>query len=57
MATVGKTYVVGAHKSAGSGSPRGVSSGTLQGLIEALDAARYRNAAGTPKVLVIAKRK
>ena len=56
MATASKTYVVeDADNSAGSGSPSGVFPGTLKGLLEALDAARFRSAAGTPKVLVVAE--
>jgi hypothetical protein len=58
MAAVSKTYVVeDADKGARSGSPTGVFPGTLQGLLEALDDARFRSAAGTPKVLVIAEGK
>jgi len=56
MATAAKTYVVeDAEK-----SPKGVSTpfpGTLRGLLDALDAAQYRSAAGTPKVVVIAEGK
>ena len=60
MASAAKTYVVedadeDADESARSGIPSGVFPGTLQGLLEALDAARYHSAAGTPKVLVIAE--
>jgi hypothetical protein len=56
MASAAKTYVVeDADESAGSGIPPGVFPGTLQGLLDALDAARYRSAAGTPKVLIIAE--
>jgi hypothetical protein len=39
---------------ASSETAPGIFPGTLQGLLEALAAARYRSAAGTPKVLVIA---
>jgi hypothetical protein len=52
VANAEKTYVVeDAEK-----NPKGVRTpfpGTLTGLIDALDAARYRSAAGTPKVVVI----
>jgi hypothetical protein len=55
MATAGKLYVVeDADPEARSGIPAGTFPGTLAGLLDALDAARYRSAAGTPKVLVIA---
>lgn len=48
MATGGKTYVVeDADENAKSKIPPGVFPGTLAGLIDALDAARYRSAAGT----------
>ncbi|TVZ07337.1 hypothetical protein EAS64_08640 [Trebonia kvetii] len=58
MANAAKTYVVeDADESAKSGIPPGVFPGTLAGLLDALDAARYRSAAGTPKVLVIAEGK
>jgi hypothetical protein len=53
MAT-GKTYVVqDADDKAKPQSTRGVFPGTLQGLLDALDSARYRSGAGTPKALVI----
>jgi hypothetical protein len=54
MAKAGKTYVVeDADESAPSKVPPGTFPGTLAGLIDALDAARYRSAAGTPKVLTL----
>lgn len=55
MASAAKTYVVeDADESAESGIPAGEFPGTLAGLIDALDAARYRSAAaGTPMALVI----
>jgi hypothetical protein len=54
MATVAKSYVVqDADQSAEPESRVGTFPGTLQGLLEALDSARYRSAAGTPKVLAI----
>jgi hypothetical protein len=58
MAMAGKVYVVeDADPEAGSGIPAGTFPGTLAGLLDALDAARYRSAAGTPKALVIAEGK
>ncbi len=55
-ATAGKTYVVeDADKDARSEIPPGVLPGTLQGLLDALDAALYRSAVGTPKAVVIAE--
>jgi hypothetical protein len=58
MVTAGKVYVVeDADPEASSGIPPGTFPGTLAGLIDALDAARYRSAAGTPKALVIAEGK
>jgi hypothetical protein len=58
MATVGKVYVVeDAGKNARSNIPAGTFPGTLAGLLDALDAARYRSAAGTPKALVIVEGK
>lgn len=54
MATAGKTYVVeDADPGAKSKIPPAVFPGTLQGLLDALDAARYRSAAGTPKAVSI----
>jgi hypothetical protein len=54
MATARKSYVVeDADKEAGSGTPPGVFPGTLRGLLDALDAACHRSAAGTPKALII----
>lgn len=58
MATDLKVYTVeDADPESGSGIPAGTFPGTLAGLLDALDAARYRSAAGTPKVLVIAEGK
>jgi hypothetical protein len=58
MAMAGKVYVVeDADVGASSGIPAGTFPGTLAGLLDALDAARYRSAAGTPKVLAIAEGK
>jgi hypothetical protein len=58
MATARKVYVVeDADPEASSGIPAGTSPGTLAGLLDALDAARYRSPAGTPKVLVIVEGK
>lgn len=55
MANAAKTYLVeDADESAKSGIPPGVFPGTLAGLLDALDAARYRSAAaGKGMVLVI----
>lgn len=54
----GKTYQVeDADESGRPGSKVGVFPGTLHGLLEALDAARYRSAAGTPTALAIAEGK
>ncbi len=56
MATDLKVYSVeDADPESSSGIPAGTFPGTLAGLLDALDAARYRSAAGTPKVLVIAE--
>jgi hypothetical protein len=58
MATDVKVYSVeDADPESSSGIPAGTFPGTLAGLLDALDAARYRSAAGTPKVLVIAEGK
>ena len=58
MAMAGKVYVVeDADPEASSGIQAGTFPGTLAGLLDALDAARYRSAAGTPKALVIAEGK
>jgi hypothetical protein len=58
MSTAGKTYVVeDADKNARSKIPPGTFPGTLQGLLDALDAARYRSANGTPKALIIVEGK
>jgi hypothetical protein len=55
MAAGVKVYrVEDADPESSSGIPPGTFPGTLAGLLEALDAARYRSAAsGTPMVLVI----
>ncbi len=54
MATAGKTYSVeDAGKSPDPEGERTSFPGTLAGLLEALDAARYRSAAGTAKAVVI----
>lgn len=55
MATDVKVYSVeDADPESSSGIPAGTFPGTLAGLLDALDAARYRSAAsGTPMVLVI----
>jgi hypothetical protein len=58
MAAVGKAYIVeDADTNAGSNIPPGIFRGTLQRLLDALDAARYRSVAGTPKALIIAEGK
>src|SRR5262245_30930996 len=54
MATAAKTYIV--EDAAKSPDPKAVRTpfpGTLAGLLDALDAARYRSAAGTAKVVVM----
>ena len=54
MATAAKTYVVeDAEKRSDPRTARSPFPGTLAGLLDALGAARYRSAAGTPKVVVI----
>ena len=54
MASAAKTYVVeDADKGAESGGASAVFPGTLQGLLDALDAGRFRSAAGSPKAVVI----
>jgi hypothetical protein len=54
MATDTKTYVVeDADKRGRARTPTATFPGTLQGLLDALDAARYRSAAGTPKTVII----
>ena len=56
MATAAKTYIVeDAGKSSDPRAVRGPYPGTLAGLPDALDGARYRSAAGTAKVVVIAE--
>ena len=58
MATATKTYVV--EDAEASSDPTAVHTpfpGTLAGLLDALDAARYRSAAGAPKVVVIVEGK
>lgn len=58
MATAAKTYIVeNADASSDPKTARTPFPGTLTGLIEALDAARYRSAAGTPKAVVIVEGK
>jgi hypothetical protein len=58
MATAGKAYIIeDADAGAKSKIAPAVFPGTLQGLLDALDAGRYRSAAGTPKVVVIAEGK
>ena len=53
-----KTYVVqDADKRGESGTQPGTFPGTLQGLVDALTAARYRSAAGTPKTVTIVEGK
>jgi hypothetical protein len=54
MATAAKTDVVeDAEKRSDPKTARTPFPGTLAGLLDALAAARYRSAAGTPKVVVI----
>jgi len=54
MATAAKTYLVeDAEERSDPKAGRTPFPGTLAGLLEALNAARYRSAAGTPKVVVI----
>lgn len=58
MATATRTYVV--EDAETSSDPTAVHTpfpGTLAGLLDALDAARYRSAAGTPKVVLIVEGK
>jgi hypothetical protein len=58
MATAKKTYVVqDADASSRPKAPRAEFPGTLAGLINALDAARFRSAAGSPKALFIVQGK
>lgn len=58
MATAGKPYVVeDAGEGADPGGETAIFPGTLRGLLDALDAARYRSAAGSPKMLVIVEGK
>jgi hypothetical protein len=58
MATAAKTYVVeDAEQSSNPKAAHTPFPGTLAGLVDALDAARYRSAAGTPKVVVIVEGK
>ena len=58
MATAVKTYVVDdAEKNSNAKAARTPFPVTLAGLLDALDAARYRSAAGTPKVVVIVEGK
>ena len=56
MTKPAKTYLV--EDAAKDAEPKGTPAafpGTLQGLLDALDAARYRSAAGSPKAVVIAE--
>lgn len=56
MASATKTYVVeDADGGGASGGGPAVFPGTLQGLLDALDAGRYRSAAGSPKAVVIVR--
>lgn len=56
--TTGKVYAVeDADKKAKSGIQPETFPGTLAGLLDALDAARYGSAAGTPKALIIVQGK
>jgi hypothetical protein len=58
MATSGKTYIV--EDADNSSDPKGVRTpfpGSLAGLLDALDAARYRSAAGAPKIVAIVEGK
>jgi hypothetical protein len=58
MTAAAKTYVVeDADESSDSKGVHTPFPGTLAGLLDALDAARYRSAAGTPKVVVIVEGK
>jgi hypothetical protein len=58
MATAAKIYVVeDADEHARSDTQPGTFPGTLRGLLDALDAARFRSAAGTPKAVVIVEGK
>ena len=58
MATATKSYVVeDAENSSDPKAARTPFPGTLAGLLEALDAARYRSAAGTPKIVVVVEGK
>lgn len=58
MSATGKTYVV--QDAEMTSSPKTADTpfpGTLAGLLDALDAARLRSAAGTPKIVVIVEGK
>lgn len=56
MARTAKTYLVeDAEKDAEPKGTPAVFPGTLRGLLDALDAARYRSSAGSPKAVVIAE--
>jgi hypothetical protein len=58
MATVEKTYLVqDADKKSHAKGTDTVFPGTLNGLLDALEAARYRSAAGSPKALIIVQGK
>jgi len=54
MGTAAKSYVVeDAEEGSNAKAARTPFPGTLAGLLDALAAARYRSAAGTPKVVII----
>jgi hypothetical protein len=55
MATPGKSYIVEDVPGPEPKTTPGVFPGTLQGLLDALDAGSYRSAAGSPKRVVIAE--
>ena len=55
MAMHGKSYIVEDVPGQDQQSTPGVFPGTLQGLLDALDAGSYRSAAGSPKIVVIAE--
>jgi len=57
MATHGKSYIVEDVPGQEQQTTPGVFPGTLQGLLDALDAGTYRSAAGSPKMVVIAEGK
>jgi hypothetical protein len=58
LATAGKQYLLeDAEMDSDPKSTTGTFPGTLRGLLDALDAARFRSATGTPKVVVIVEGK